>query len=221
MVLEQQGRNTRQFKRRKGKLTLKKLSTKINQLEAQPESKIMDYKPLDKLITTAGLIDPLTSIIQGDQQDQRNGSKIKLTSMFMRLHLNYFTPTTIAGPIVPDLIRLLIFKWKSKTVPAVTDVLELGDVLSPIKNSATDMIKVIYDNSLTINPNITGPPDYAQFYNGSQFIDKVYKKLSITFKYEDSIDLTPNLNQLYLLAISKNTAYVNLTLYNRVRFLDS
>jgi len=224
--METQGRS-KSFKPKlkKGKNTVAKAMKAIKQVkrELQPESKMSNTTNYTApvLIPSAGQIDDLTTIIQGDDFDQRTGNEVDVKNIQMRYVIKWIgaeTPTP-----EPNNVRVIVFYWKDSSVPTVLDVLNVAHPLSALNQDKTDLIKIVYDNMYVLQQLYLGGAGTpaSGFLSDNSACDKFYKKLNLRYKYNGSAADVPNKNQLYILYIADTTLTHTMAYYSRVRFADS
>lgn len=221
--METQGRSGgRTRKRQTKKPSLMKLSKQVKQVkrELQPESKVYNDNVAPVAIPVAGQVDDLSTIVQGDDFNQRVGNEIDVKSIQMRYAIKWKgseTPT-----FTPNIIRVIVFYWKDSSVPAVLDVLNVASPLSALNQDKTDLIKIVYDNMYVLNQLYyeSGTPANG-FWADNSTCDKFYKKLNLRYKYNGDVATVPNKNQLYMLYIAETDQTHAIEYYSRVRFNDS
>ena len=171
-----------------------------------------EYKFLEAINTitpvTTGKIQPLSIIPQGDQNTQRSGNEIKVTSLLMRATMSKATAATSTK------IRLIIFSDVSSNgaLPALADVLQTANQDSPINRVNGTRFTVLCDKSYIVD----GSTPKKQLY--------IYKKLQHHIHYltTDNTNASLGQGQIYLAAITDEATNAPTISYNsRMRFLDN
>lgn len=222
MTVETQGRSGNQFRRKSKKPTVSRLDKKVKKIarELQPESKVSNTASARVIIPTGGQIDPLSLIVQGDTEEDRNGNEVKVHSIQMRYdikaQLQPNPPTNLVNTV-----RVIVFYWRDSSVPTVLQVLNLADPLAPLAQNETNQIKIVYDNLYCLNPAFLTLGEAQPIPLTDSFTnDKFYKKLNLRYKYTADVATQPNKNQLYILYISDDVNHA-IRYYSRVRFTDA
>lgn len=180
---------------------------------------------------------------QGNANDQRIGSKIRVSSLeFAWMILYDFTGIeAITYPV-----RTIIFIWKSDTVPTTSDILAEVPlpafyaeyrILSSYNTTNTPLYEVLYDKILTTQAyyDDTIPTSQAQFAMGStreqdtviiDYMDRGKDLNLIQFLPPDA-DILPDkvINGLYVLQISDldpsaGAAAWHVAMYSRINYVD-
>ena len=109
-------KRTNRRKSYKKRPTTLSLSRRLNKLTSAVEYKHVDFS-MNAGISNSGYFTSLTDIPQGDGDLQRDGDKVTVTSVQLRLQLH-------GGDIPYNNIRIIIFKWNNLyQTPTVNDLL--------------------------------------------------------------------------------------------------
>lgn len=170
----------------------------------------VEYKVCDTTANTTpnttGFITSLSNIQEGADYSNRNGLVVKASSVYLKATL--FQNTAANATAIRTM--LIIDNDNTGSTPAVTDVLEASNVISPLNHTNGKRFKVIHDKVICVNNN--GEEE--------KFL-KVYKKLYHHIRYSNTTTGTRE-GQLYLLVVSDAT--INLPAFNyysRLRYIDN
>ncbi len=179
------------------------------------ELKVRDLSVEDIPIpNTTGLILHLTSIDQGDLNNQRTGNWIKPTSWMGTITVQ---GNEVANPDIVPLFRLAIFQWKeNETLNAAIIGKIMQDVVDPhqqfnIQNKG--QFKILWSRTGILS-NQNSNPQFAKMF-------RFYVKPPMKVLYDG--DAFKN-NHLFLLAYSDIDTVDNpptITLSQRLRYTDS
>ncbi len=173
------------------------------------EFKAIDTVASGTVSTTAGMV-LLSGSAPGDDFDTRDGRQIRIKSV--QLTLIYF----INGSATLTFIRIIIFldKQPNETTPTVTELLDVGDIVSHRNLDNRKRFWIIKDEIVTLS--ITGEQ------LGSW---KFYQLLDIKGIYDAGTAGTIAdiiTNALFLMLVSSEaTNLPNVTRVSRVRFIDN
>lgn len=164
-------------------------------------------------MTTAGTIELLTGIQQGDTSLTREGLKIRLQSLFVQgiVNTNSSLDSSCHG-------RLIIFfdTQQHGTAPVVTDVLETADELALPEHENQNRFIIVKDKHFVITPQISGSA-------ASRFF-KIYRKFKgrrIFYIGTGAAAANMGKGQLYALYISGQGTYPPVLDFEaRVRFTE-
>lgn len=163
---------------------------------------------------------PLTLCAQGDTDITRNGNKIKLSSISLKINLfNVGAAGSVANPTV----RLLLVndKVSSGAAPALTDVLDTASVIARYNpDTIGSRFKILMDKRYPFGFKNTTTSTGA----GRQCLDdSFYKKVSWHVKYDGTTaniaDATTGHLYAFLYADFANIMEGNVT--SRVEFIDN
>lgn len=130
----------------------------------------------DSLSTTANSMGTLTSIVQGDGKEARDGNSILIKS----IQLRYFAYGHASARVTA--IRILLVRdlqQVADTVPSMSDVLEQDNCTSYLNPDTVGRFKILYDKVHVLNDNssqqvykeIYLPCSYHVRYNGTAAAD--------------------------------------------------
>ena len=157
----------------------------------------------------AGDITQLTNIDQGDTDETRDGSSIKITSMLGRIAL------TKDSNVTTTIVRLIIVldKQTNQAVYSATDLLQTGQVLSSLNIDNGRRFKVLLDRLVTLTDDF--PLKVIKFY----------KRLNLHIRYDNTgngiADLTQNSLSMFTLDNQTTTNFVNVTYNIKLRYVDN
>lgn len=158
--------------------------------------------------STTGQIAQWTNIAQGDSDSTRDGSSIKIASIFARGYVQIHASATAS------IVRLILVldKQTNQAIYASTDLLLTDEVTSPLNIDNGRRFKVLWDKVITLSQD----KPIVQF--------KYFKKLPIHIRYDNSAAAITSLTQssLSLLRLSNeatNTPTVHIDA--RLRYVDN
>lgn len=160
--------------------------------------------------SSAGTVSKLSAIAQGDGSGNRDGDKIRCKSWFLRMYGEHNSSGADA-----QLLRIVILRdnMQRGSAPAVTDVLETANVLSPINKDADGRFTILKDCMLTVTA------DKGMAYR------KYYKEIESHCNYigTGSTDADQGVGALYILHLSNEASinYPDLVFNWRLRYLDN
>jgi len=171
------------------------------------EFKFHDVASVTDVTSTAQVID-LCEIIQGTNNDEREGKSIRLKSFFLRGSARAHSSATASA------LRVMLVKdlRNNGTVPAITDILQSESFVSPI-NLADDIgrWRVLMDR--TYNMSVQGPTRVSLLK---------YIKLNHHVFYSGSSATSNNGGSIFLVLISnESTNGVNININTRLRYIDN
>jgi hypothetical protein len=139
-------RKTRQTYNNKNPVKL--LNKKVNKLYSLIETKYVDLADVITDIDRDGVIDIWNGIPQGDTDSQRNGDKLVMKELDLRMAVWHDPQTGNQG--ASSGIRFLLFYDKQNTIGTVADLLDVTandttNMLSPITWDLRKQVKIIRD----------------------------------------------------------------------------
>lgn len=148
--------------------------------------------------STAGVFD-MSNVIQGDAPTSRIGNQITPSYILFRYQVVVSDPS--------NLVRVVLFQWKSDTVPTYNDIFDDGSGgtgiiyhggLEYYKVSTKDLRYVIYDKVHNLNENQT--THYRDVKINLKLIksNRYIKKI----EYQANASATPATGKIYLLLVS-------------------
>lgn len=133
------GRPTKRlYKKRKS--TVATLSRAVRQIQRSQESKWHDVSVAS---ATAGQVEPLTNVPLGDDSISRDGRKITLTSLMIRIVAVGSNATGVYG--FPRLV-IVYDKVPNGVLPAATDIFTSAASTAFMNLNNRNRFKVLYDN---------------------------------------------------------------------------
>lgn len=171
------------------------------------EHKIIDADASANVTTTAQII-LLNGVGQGDDNFQRNGRSIKMTS-------TYFRGTAVkATPATTTFLRMMIVEDHqcNGAIFGITDVLVTATIDSPRNVDEGKRFKVLKDKVYTLNS------DHPQIFI------KHFSKLDDHVEFKGTVNTVASIstNSLYLVLLSTEAVdFPVVNYYNRVRFIDN
>ncbi len=153
-------------------------------------NKIFD-KTIISVVTDSATVVNLSDISQGDDQDNREGNRIRLLHLLMR----YSVQSNAASNVSALRVMILIDNEQDGVLPTPTQVLQVaGDYLSPLNRTSFGRFKVLYDRVHNVNIGTNN-----EFINA-----KVFKKLNKNCFYEaaSGADTSSRKGNIYLMLLS-------------------
>lgn len=203
---------------------IRNLEKNVRRIKQQQELKYTDTLITNLDAAVAGSLTLLNGIAVGDNQNTRDGAEIHCTSLQLRIAY-----TEDVGEIVPWFVRCIVF-WDNQAngaaptvggnpIGGVTALLNTNIVtaawLAPYQYENKERFKVLYDNTITINPLLAA--------NGTGRF--VYKKIKLNrlTKYGDDINTIGgiNTNSLYICFITEVVSLGLIDFSARLYFKDS
>lgn len=175
----------------------------------------VEFKYIDLASTVAvpstGTVVHLTPCAQGDNDDERNGNQFKLKSIFLRLYGDHNSSGATS-----QLVRMILFQDKmgQGVFPAVTDVLQTANILSPLNRSHDGRVRILKDKVLNLTAD--RGQAYRKIYMGD--IDTI-----VEYKGASAVENNTGTNQIFLLLVSNEASinYPNIIYNSRLRFIDN
>lgn len=171
--------------------------------------------------TSSGVLYLLSGVAQGTDYTQRIGRKINMKSLLMRVSMNPNSGTTSN---VGDFVRMLIIydAQANGTAPAVTDVLQTANYLSPMNLNNRDRFKIISEKLVSMNPAVftSGSLTNGNAQNKSY---EIYKKIYLDEVFSNTTALIGSIasGSIYLLIIAAAATATGVGWNCRIRFSDS
>lgn len=177
--------------------------------------------PISSNIPSTGNISLLSGVAAGTDYNQRVGRKITMRSLLLRINLTALSTTTQA---TGDSIRIIVF-YDTQTngaVPLVADVLQSVFYTSPLNLNNRDRFKVIMDKTIgveactyTAGALVAGSPRQRDITKYRKFrLEAIYSGTGATV---GSIAT----GGIFVLYISQQNNFNNITIDSRVRFVDN
>lgn len=191
------------------------LSRKLNRLHKAIEYKHADHA-MNAGISNVGYFTNLTNIPQGDEDLTRDGDKLTVTSVQLRLQLH-------GGDIPYNNVRIIIFKWNNLyQTPNLTDLL-----LTPTTTTAVQPQCYLYNlDAIRARPGfkILWDRTYQNHTAENQTNKKavnIFKKIPFRTNLQYSAGSLTG-NSLYMFAISDSSIsnHPVLTGMKRINFMD-
>lgn len=176
------------------------------------EYKCHDTQLSSLAITTVATIHALTNVAQGDTTNERDGNQMKITRNLLRY-------SVVGGPADDTLIRVMLVldKQTNGALYAISDLLQDTSVtdiiISPLNLDNKFRFRVLYDRVHSLSSE----------GKNSINVSKMFKMgLRIRFDANDQMitDLT-SYSLSFVAVANQATNTPNLTLFNRVRFVDN
>lgn len=195
----------RRYRRRKGRISTRSLNRKVNSLYKKviktQELKERNVTISESVDTTGTVISNLTTLSQGADKDNRNGSRVFPRAMYANF--------AIAGADTTNQIRIIFFRWQDDDTPGVSTILHDSDVNSFYNTDHAGKFNILFDKL------------YAVTTSGSQLVlEKFYIKLkqAITWNASDGKEM----GHIYMLLISDSSAATHPTVsgHFRLRYVD-
>jgi len=180
------------------------------------ELKFIDITAAPAVITTAGSLELLSQIANGNGQSERVGRRINLVDIHLRFSLYP------SDDFDSNYSRVLMFidKQSNGAAPAITDVLTTSTYYSLLNPININRFQVLYDSvrHSTFNNNAT----LSIASTPTHFIEtrKSLKGRSIMFKGTGSTVSSIDSGAVYLLTISSSAAMTYQTT-SRLRYTDA
>lgn len=149
---------------KKAKTSLASLSKKVAKISKSIEHKNKDYSLRESSpiagdvsgnYSPSGEVTHLSDIAQGDSSDQREGRRVMISSLLMRMHLRtaeIANPGT--QPALPTHRNIIIWdKYPNGVLPTVGEILDFSGVingdeaLAPMNMDNVDRFRVLFDDT--------------------------------------------------------------------------
>lgn len=209
------------YQKRRGNIYARRTTNKALRLARYAVKHLnVEYKIADRagVGVTLGTpyINGLTNIAQGTSPSQREGRRVELKKMILKVYfeLNDTTPTA-------TMIRMLVVRKINNDAaanPPITDILNFASVNSLRNLDNTDNYKVLYDRVYSMDPNsqkfrhLVVPFSWAQYG-----IKQVYRLAATT---GSTVDIERN--SLFIIFISSETTNPpSVSWDTRIRFIDN
>jgi len=183
-----------------------------------PQTAASSTTPQAYVPETAGQITQICQPTLGDGVSNLTGQQIVVRSILLRLFLVAHSTGTSSSPFYyNNAHRVILFldKDSHSTPPAVTDVLQYANYLSPLADNNKIRFKVIHDRLYSLGNS----PDTQ--------VDKMFRKSKrLITTYNNTANNTlndPLQNQYYILIISQNATDEDPAIYwtTRTRYVDA
>lgn len=204
------------------KVTIASVNAKVNKMIRSSEKKWYDVGQTLQ-IPAAGQVYSLSWVPVGDSPEQREGRKIGLTSLQIRVFIPALSTASVGK------YRLMVVLDRQSdggTAPAVLDILEEATAFSQLNAWNSERFRVLFDdtNGIGANQYTTGLVGGAASRTQVTTINKYLKlDMETTFTAGNG----PSANHLYLLVIGDDGAAVPSAYSNdgvlrcRMRFTDN
>lgn len=187
------------------------------------EYKNFDVNVTPATFTNAGTIGLLTGFGQGTGATDRNGNKVKAVSLYLNTSIYASSAAT-----TPTEVRLVLFRdWENRQAnPAVTDILTIADINSPLAPNAGDRFEIIKDMRFTLDAS-----------KGISMFRKFFYKLPHKRRIKGQGQMgNPHLNWIgtstgvanideghffYMVLSNQPTNSPTYKLYSRLRYIDN
>ncbi len=174
------------------------------------EHKIFDTNGTVANSTSVGAAFCLNSIVQGADENERNGNSIKASSLFFRLGVVHDAAGDAGG-----VVRMMIIRDNmcDGTTPLVTHVLELNSYVSPLNMNVDNRYTVLWDKTVTTQETIR---DIIPL--------KKYMKMTSHIKYVGATAAIGSMGQgsLFFLYIAEQPVYgPSIKYWFRLKYLDN
>jgi len=192
---------------KKKKTLMQKVASMVNNIE----SKFLDLAPIpgtaigNHLYPTAGFINVVNAVAEGDDNTQRSGRQVTNTSVLLRIPL----VTTGVG-----LARtMLVWDYQANgALPAVTDILQTANTVSPMNLNNRERFSIIFDEIWPMG--LTTSDNYNHLVT-------CYKKFEVKSIYSGTTGVIASMTTGALLLLTIADVQTDATNgYVRVRFND-
>lgn len=177
-------------------------------ITANQELRALDIRGSFPIVDT-GSISSLSDIVMGANPNERQGNVLNIRSFLWRAWVR----PALGG--VPVIYRVIFFRYKNKTSPLPSDILESDAgtlyVTSPIKLDNERNIHVFSDRT-----HILKDADPLNYH-------LISRKMNFKIRYDEGSGVTPARNKMYILFISNVVSLTApvLEYWTRIRFTDS
>ena len=171
------------------------------------EKKLQDNTVSTSLSSSPG-VTHLTNIQQGSGQGQRDGTSLKLTSLFVQgqMVMNASATSTLIR-----LVWVIDNQQVGDTTPNYTDIYEAANTLAPLNKNTLGRFTVLKDMRIPFSPNGT-----------TNKVFEFYMPLNHHVRYNGTASTDIQKGGLYLVTISNEpTNTPTIDIRNRVRFVDN
>ena len=186
----------RSFRSRRRTQQSQRVNTKINALYNAIEMKYDDLTITDQVVTSAGIVNHLTSIAEGDASLNRTGLKITPTSLYGR----FLFKADPAG-FQNQAVRMMVVIDKQQvtdSTPSAADVLDGAvQVVSPLDRLFRNRFHVLYDKAWTMVSGANSQMVHKEFYL------KIPKWCHTWYNGENATDIQKN--GIYLLYLTQES----------------
>lgn len=162
------------------------------------------YVDINNNVTSTGVIHALSSIVQGDSQNQRDGAKVFPRWLQIR--------GTFSNTNVDDTIRCIIFRWAENSLPTVAGILYgtphphsfYDEVVTGNKEDRT--LNVLFDDRWNF---VQGQSNEIQEKTMTMDLNPPANNRKIHIEWDNPAVGQPTMNGLYMLLIGTQAAGAN------------
>lgn len=180
-------------------------------------------------VTSAGEVASLTNVPIGDDDSSRVGDQLQIRSIELKWRIRWTNnpDPNVFQPRVKT-IRVILFQWKPKDAPIVSDIIQavVGLGTGAVWNhDRRDLYRILYDKVLKVSaPSTpatigTTPVDFG---TGQGVFETNWERAMITsgffdrkIQFASSLD-TNGSNRIWLLRIADNTTAANSALLDQI-----
>ncbi len=201
----------------------KRAISKINKTLKDIEYKFSDTTLNEATLATTGHISLGFTIAQGDNQNQREGRKVRIKSIAWRGRINLVSSTVPAEGT--DIVRLMAVhdKQANKALPLITDYLEVASTESFKNLENSGRFRTIWDKTFEINCNGISGDGTTSDTAPTEIFFEYYKNVDIEIIYDDVASTgvigTINSNNIVMIVMSE-LANAGITSELRARYTD-
>lgn len=203
------------------------INKKIKRIQAKEELKFIDTYQSATSIPLAGVLQLLNGVAEGDDNNNREGREINLTSVQFRGQL-LNNPLDITSAV----IRMIIFYdlQANGAAPTVATLLDLTTItaayLAPYHRDYQKRYKIVYDKTMTITPQTvnTTAGGVTTVVNSIDRTIRKKRRLGRMVKYSGTGATITSIasNSLYVLFLSdNNTNQPSINMGYRVYYKDT
>lgn len=173
------------------------------------------------LATIGGTVNLLNGVTQGTDYNNRIGRKFTMKSLMVRIGISYGNVAGVGS--TGNIIRILVvYDAQTNTVtPAVTDVLQSANYLSPMNLNNRDRFKILSDKWWNTDAFVFAA---GAITNGTftPQMEKYYKKINLETQNGGTNNLVGSITTggVFLIVISGGAGNL-VDVYTRVRYTDS
>ncbi len=167
---------------------------KVRKLERKQEVKTVDTAATIVAVSTAGAVNHLSPIAQGDARDQRDGNQV--SPFFLKVNVHWYGVAAAVLEVYRTII-LVDMQQVDTGTPSVLDVLSTTGPLGFVNFRNRRRFRILYDQTMT------RPSDTA---SRQSFVLKIMVKLNRTLGYSGTGSDTQNLNGVYMLNVTNAIA---------------
>jgi len=182
---------------------------------------------------TAGLVDegPIVGVAQGTGEQDRQGRKIILKSLYVRAHIK-LVDNLAAAYKFPQQLRVMLVEEKQANgaLFSISELLETPPVGAPLIHAANNLsnknrFKVHMDKVYALNygSSWTNAADTAYYQTGKDIKFKLYKKLALPIEFSgvgtSTMSQIQSLNLSWVFITEQTDANVQIEGVSRIRFV--